>query len=324
MDEIGVKPKPTLEELARERFADLLEAELKLLCALHKSVPAHCGDPAIGREERVNNPRHADTWGKEYDIRGDLIRWLCVEPDAQSRIDVRGIRVQSARISGELDLSFVVVRFPLIFHSCKFAGTLRLMLADLHLLDLGGSAAGAVFAKGAHIKCSVLLRDGFSAEGEVNLYCASVRGNLTCECGSFKNTKCRPALNTSRAKIEGAVYLHKCFSAEGEVNLYAASVGGNLECQSGRFKNANGYAINAALAKIAGHVYLRDGFSAEGEVNLYGTSIGGNLECGKGTFNKPGATALNFRIGKNRTRCVLERGVFSYRKGRVGRHCHRW
>ena len=123
MDEIGVKPKPTLEELARERFADLLEAELKLLCALHKSVPAHCGDPAIGREERVNNPRHADTWGKEYDIRGDLIRWLCVEPDAQSRIDVRGIRVQSARISGELDLSFVVVRFPLIFHSCKFAGT---------------------------------------------------------------------------------------------------------------------------------------------------------------------------------------------------------
>ncbi len=202
MDEIGVKPKPTLKELARERFADLLEAELKLLCALHKSVPAHCGDPAIGREERVNNPRHADTWGKEYDIRGDLIPWLCVEPDAQSRIDVRGIRVQSARISGELDLSFVVVRFPLIFHSCKFAGTLRLMLADLHLLDLGGSAAGAVFAKGAHIKGSVLLRDGFSAEGEVNLYGASVGGNLECERGSFTNAN-DYALIADCAKIEG-------------------------------------------------------------------------------------------------------------------------
>ena len=52
---------------------------------------------------------------QEQEIRGDLVRWLCVESDAQSRIDPLGVRIQSAKISGELNLSFVVVRFPLTF-----------------------------------------------------------------------------------------------------------------------------------------------------------------------------------------------------------------
>jgi len=67
---------------------------------------------------------------QEQEIRGDLVRWLCVESDAQSRIDPLGVRIQSAKISGELNLSFVVVRFPLTFCSCKFANPLRLILAE--------------------------------------------------------------------------------------------------------------------------------------------------------------------------------------------------
>src|SRR3989441_738761 len=123
------------------------------------------------------------------------------------------------------------------------------MLADLHLLDLGGSAAGAVFAKGTHIKGSVLLRDGFSAEGEVNLYGASVGGNLECESGRFKNAN-GYAINAALAKIAGHVYLRDGFSAEGEVNLYGTSIGGNLECGKGTFNKPGATALNFELAKI--------------------------------------------------------------------------
>src|SRR6516225_2218152 len=221
MDDADVKAKPTLEELARERFPDLSESELKMLRAALQGSLAHCGDPVKGSEEPVNNPRHADIWSKEQEIRGDLIRWLCVESNAQSRIDPLGIRLQSAKISGELNLSFVVVRFPLIFRSCKFANLLSLILADLPWLDLTTSAVSEVFAQGAHIRGSVLLGESFSAEGEVRLDGASIGGNLDCDHGSFKNAN-GVALNAEGAKIEGSVLLREGFNAEGEVRLYGA------------------------------------------------------------------------------------------------------
>lgn len=302
----GVKPKPTLEELAREQFPDLSEAELRLLRAVAKGLLAYCGDPAKGRDEPVNNPRNADAWGKEHDIRGDLIRWLCVEPGVQSRIDFRGIIVFSARITGELDLSYVVVGFPLIFYSCKFAGPLRLVQADLPRLNLTMSVAGAVFANGAHIRGDVLLSGGFSAEGEVNLYGASVGGSLGCDNGSFKNAN-GVALNMENAKIEGAVLLRESFSAEGAVLLYAVSIGSNLECDKGSFKNANG-ALNAERAKIEGSVYLRNEFSAEGAVNLYAASVGGSLECEKGSFKNANGIALNVTLSTIERTVLLRDG----------------
>jgi hypothetical protein len=115
MDDDEVKPKSTLEELASKRFSDLSKAELKLLRVAPQGLLAHCGDPAAGREQPVNDPRHADTWSKEQNIRSELIQWLCVEPQAESRVDPKGISVRSARITGELDLSFVVVRFHSLF-----------------------------------------------------------------------------------------------------------------------------------------------------------------------------------------------------------------
>jgi hypothetical protein len=250
MDEADVKRMPTLEELARERFTDLSEAELRLLRAAPEGTLAHCGDPALGNKDPVNNPRHADTWGNERDIRNELIRWLCIDPDAQNRIDPLGIRVQSARISGELNLSFIIIRFPLFFRFCKFDAPLSLILADLPELDFSGSAVDALSADGVHVKGSFHLRAGFSAEGEINLYGASVGGTLDCSRGSFKNAK-GDALYAENAKIAGDFFFREGFS-EGEVRLAGASIGGNLECDKGSFKNQDGDALNAITRRSAG------------------------------------------------------------------------
>jgi hypothetical protein len=305
MDEAGVKPKPTLEELARERFPDLSEAELKLLRALPNGSVAHCGDPSKGLKEPVNNPKHADTWSNEHDIRGYLIRWLCVEPDAQSRIDLRGIMVHSARIICKLDLTSVIVRFPLIFQSCKFAEPLTLNLAELHLLDLSMSATGAVFANAIRVRGSVFLREGFSAGGPVSLIGASIGSDLDCKKGSFRirnvpwhrgltisGAKIDVALNVEGAKIGGAVFLREGFSAEGEVRLAGASIGSHLDCNEGSFRNVHDIALNVEGAKIGGGVLLGEGFTAEGEVRLFGASIRSHLDCEKGSFRNAHDIAL--------------------------------
>jgi len=291
MDEAGAKPKPTLEDLARERFPDLSEAELKLLSAAPKGLVAHCGDPALDPEEPLNNPRHSETWGKERDIRAGLIRWLCVDPEARSRIDPLGIRVLSAKIEGELDLSFVAVPFPLVFRSCKFGDPLRLQLSELPRLDLSGSAFGAVSLNGAQIRGSVLLRDASGAGGEVRLYGATIGSNLECDGASFKNAN-GIALNVEQANIDEVFSLADA-SATGEVRLQLAAIGGALVCDGATFKNASGYAINAELATIDGVVILRNGFSAEGEVRLHGATIGSNLECDGASFKNANGIALN-------------------------------
>jgi hypothetical protein len=173
------------------------------------------------------------------------------------------------------------MRFPLAFRSCKFPGPLSLVLTDLPLLDLTTSAVNEVFAQAAHIRGPVLLREGFSAEGTVSLFHASVGGSL--ECGrhaSFKSAN-GDALTAEDAKIEGNVFLRNEFRAEGEVRLYGASVSSNLECGRGSFKNASGVALTATLAKVERAVFLDEGFTPIGRVMLDGATVAGDFNIAK-------------------------------------------
>jgi len=95
-DDVGDKSKPTLVELASKPFPDLFRAEQELLHELEFLHEAPLGELANCKDQVM---------------RGKLIRWLCIESDAQSRIDPQGIRIQSA-VRDELDLSFMIVRFP--------------------------------------------------------------------------------------------------------------------------------------------------------------------------------------------------------------------
>src|SRR6266849_10345943 len=99
-----------LEQLARARFAPLSDAEIKLLRAAPKGETAYCG-PSERDDDPNNDAANSNIWGSERWIRAELIRWLCVDRDAKDRVDPRGIRAHAARITENLDLSFVVVPF---------------------------------------------------------------------------------------------------------------------------------------------------------------------------------------------------------------------
>jgi hypothetical protein len=284
MPEGSGRPVDDLEALAQARFPDLTQAELKLLRAAPKGETASCG-PSDKDDDPANDPAKADEWGHERVIRADLIRWLCVDREAKSAVDPRGIQVHAAKITGALDLSYVSVLFPLRLRRCRFTDDANLISTQVPALSLAGSRVLSINADGASVKGDIFLRDGFSAEGEVRLLGAQIGGSLSCRGGTFTNPGA-DALSADRAEVRGSVFLNRGFSAEGAVRLPRAQIGSNLDCSGGTFKNPGRHALHADGANVEGDVYLRGGFTAEGEVRLLGAQIGGDVACTGGGFGE--------------------------------------
>jgi hypothetical protein len=291
MAEDSRHPDDDLEALARARFPDLSQAELKLLRAAPRGEVAWCG-PSDKDDDPANDPAKADEWGHEREIRAKLIRWLCRDRDAASAVDPKGIQIHAAKITGELDLSFVSISFPLGLWRCRFTDDADLTSSDLPGLNLAGSRVLSLTAEGTDVTGGVFLKDGFSAEGEVRLVGAQIGSSLDCSGGAFKDPG-KSVLNADRADVKGSVFLDEGFSAEGEVRMLGAQIGGILACRRGAFKNPGKDALSADGANMKGSVFLNDGFSAEGEVRLLGARITGNLDCTSGTFKNPDKDALS-------------------------------
>ncbi len=281
-----------LEAFVPRRFRDnLSEAEKRMLSAARQGKFAR-GGPNFDDKHPDNDPAKADdSWGSEREIRAELIRWLCVDQVASKLVDPRGIQVYAAKITDELDLSFVTVPFPLRLARCRLAAGGDLGDVRIPALSLDGSSTGLLELQGAVVAGSVFLSAGFSSSGEVKLVGARIGGSLECDGGTFKNAD-GMAINADRCNVSGYVFLREGFLAEGEVFLLNAQIGGNLECRRGTFKNAKGRAITADRCNVSGYVFLDKGFLAEGEVTLLNAQIGSNLECDEGTFKNPSGTAL--------------------------------
>ena len=251
---------------------------------------AEQGDPIVftSSDCEQDNPGNAGSWGKDRTIRAECIEWLCYDKQAQDRIHPRGIRIEGAKISKPLKLSFARVPFPLALAKCAFTDTMAVRYARIRALDLHGSHVESIFADGLNVDSDFFLSSGFKTEGEVRLPGATVGGGLDCNGGEFINKE-GIVLIADGAQITGSVFLSDGFKAEGEVRLPGATIGGYLDCSGGQFINKGGKALNADGGHINGDFFLRNGFKAEGAVRLLGATIGGDLDCSKGQFiNKKG------------------------------------
>ncbi len=90
----------------------------------------------------------------------------------------------------------------------------------------------ALVAIDANIKGYIYLDKGFQAIGKVNLFGATIGGDLDCSGGKFTNEG-KAALVAQNAKVTGGVFLSDNFQAIGKVSLFGATIGGDLNC-SGR------------------------------------------------------------------------------------------
>ena len=112
-----------LEAMAERagKFSGLREVERRLLRGAPNGELVICG-PSDDPKDPTNDPAKADSWGQEREIRSALIRWLCCNGEAASRVDPRGLQLIGGKITGSLDLAFVNVQFRLALLRCRFTG----------------------------------------------------------------------------------------------------------------------------------------------------------------------------------------------------------
>ena len=246
-------------------FGLLRSAERQLLEAWQKG------------ETCVLGTSRPDAETKDNRIRAEFLRFLSLGGEAGNLVHEKGIRLQGAWITEQLDLN--ACRVPVNWGVTNSHFQMAILMLDAEFcvsMSLTGSHILGLTADRAVIKGGVFLRHGFSAQGAIRLLGAQLGGDLDCT-GAELEGKEGYALSADGAVIKGSVFLDG-FSAQGEIRLRGAQIGGQLSCIGAKLEGKEGDALSADRAVIKGSVFL-DGFSAQGTIRLLGAQIGGSLDC---------------------------------------------
>jgi hypothetical protein len=85
----------------------MCECKVRESAATGTLVDLGVGDPT------VDSPEQGTVWGPERTIRAEVIADLFIGSGEAASVAVRGVRLQGARITGELDLEASTLRCPL-------------------------------------------------------------------------------------------------------------------------------------------------------------------------------------------------------------------
>jgi hypothetical protein len=282
-----------LTSLAAAKFPDLTRAERAMLWFsdienVGRGDFAFAGQ-STNPDDPSNDPKNADKWDHQREVRAGLIRWMLVDHQAAALMDPAGVQIVGARIIGGLKLGRVRTPFSLALMHCLIRERIVLEFAELPGLDLSGSYTGEIDGTGMHVTGNVVLATGFHASGGVALDSARIDGDLNCAEGNFRYSdppspyadSTKTALFAYTINVRGSVYLiHSSF--DGALMLGGSTIGSDLHCDSGRFINPGKVAIFAPGASIGGVVYLNkwndlNDFEANGMVDFTVDTIGNGV-----------------------------------------------
>jgi len=301
-------PAGELLKLAGGEFSNLAPAETALLkfAGSYRSEPGGfaIAGPSAKPDDPSNDPSHADKWGKEREVRAELIRWLCVDPRAKALIDPQGIRLLGARITGKLYLADLTVPFAFTLRNCLISERMTFEHASFPRLDLGGCFTGEIDGRAAVIHGDLNL-DSLRASGEVWFNDSIIDGDLGARGGHFKHSTVEPhepeeaffkkALDLESSRIGGDVWLCYGFEADGAVILITATIGTSV-LFSGTFNNPNNMAIMAQGLVVGSGVF--GGLFGKTRVNggafLGEAQIGSSLYVLDATFSGAPGEGLGF------------------------------
>jgi len=216
------------------------------------------------------------------------------------RTAVSSIRGDGVMIDGSLLLRGTLIDGSLQLFGAEIMGTLscagcriegrnwrsQRLAADLITVTVGGN---------------VEFRNGFVANGLIQLDDSEIGGTFDCSEGTFHSGFDLQAKQTSRwdaavralkchrLNLKGSLYLRDC-ECEGEMSFSGAQVGGDIDCRNGHFRcagNSDTAAIRFTRIVANGNVYLSDGFDAKGKVQFNGARVRGNIDCQGGVFSVP-------------------------------------
>src|SRR5690242_3594677 len=124
------------------KSSDLTETERKVWQA---AATGTLVDLRVG-DSQLDSPEKWAEWGAERTVRAEVIADLLIgDGDAASKT-VRGVRLQGAPITGDLNLEAATLRCPLALLVCSFARAINLYEATAVSVRLSGSHVPTVDA----------------------------------------------------------------------------------------------------------------------------------------------------------------------------------
>jgi hypothetical protein len=299
-----------LLKLAEERFSGLTRAERVMLSFTDLSNSTGGDFAAVGTSDNLedsdNDPSHAEKWDSQRGIRPELIRWLCVNPQAKAKVEPRGIRVLGGRFAGRLDLAHVSVPFSIVLRNCSILGGISFANATFSSIDLSGSYTGDIDAEGVVIHGHLVMKD-LRASGEVWLPNSTIDGNVVAPGAHFTHSNSEldlnewpsgsafnTALDLISSRVRGDIVLCCGLVADGAVMLGAMTMN-TASFSGGFFNNPNNTAIEMGDSEVRSSIYLGTfpyvgsklptGVHIDGLTEMDHLRVGGSLMVIEATFS---------------------------------------
>ncbi|MET9344649.1 hypothetical protein [Nonomuraea sp. NPDC003804] len=244
-------------------------------------------------DRELDDPAQADRWGREREVRAEVIAALLLGAVERTPGRVAGVRLAGARVVGALDLSGATIDATLYLLNCHLAEPVDLSDATARGVRLRGCELARV--KGSRMKVDGLFElDGSTVHAGVRLDNARVEGQ--CRLSRTTIIAPRPRTSTSESahgdvrEPEGGVTdtMHEWalwaggLSVGGGTFLRGLRAHGGLRLIGGTFpgglylEGAHVGAVNADFM-TAGTAELSAGFRADGTIRMRGARVDGVL-----------------------------------------------
>lgn len=274
------------------------------LCPVAKD--AECVMDQIQEAELMSAARTGDVLdgtvdGQARAVQADILRACCRQLGGQ--VDPRGLRLKGAIVVGCLDLTGLVVPFPLRFENCEFecapvaegAELFELSLTDCPRLP-GLLANGLRLRRDLNLSRSKVAGThqtsaSTSSPAAIWLCESEIAGRLLCAGTTIDGGPGR-AIHADRLQVSGAVRFIDKFTAKGEIRLLGARIGGSLDLSGAQIESSDRVAIELGTAAIDGSVFLIEDRSGSGPlirglVNMRSARISGQFMMRNATLEAP-------------------------------------
>jgi hypothetical protein len=237
--------------------------------------------------------------GRKRVVRSDLLRACCY--GLKDQIDPRGMRLSNAIVTGDLDLTGLIVPFALRFDGCEFDAPPVVEGAQLFELWLTGSPRlPGLLGNGLRLRRDLDLSrsdiagahwtsGSTSMRSAVWLCESEIGGRLLCVDTVIDGQGDR-AIQADRIRVGGSVRLLHKFAARGEIRLIGARINGSVDITGAHLTAVNGPAIELEDAIIEGSMFVIEAPGGRrpeirGRVGLGSTRISGRLEIRNATID---------------------------------------
>ncbi|WP_328885912.1 membrane-associated oxidoreductase [Streptomyces sp. NBC_00316] len=269
----------------------LTPAERRVRDAFPRGVPV---DFRTGVEAE-DDPETGQGWGPERTVRADVLRALLIG-GAREDGQVPALRILGARITGALDVRYVISECAVLLAGCHFEETPNLYGSQLRQLNLSNSVLPGLTAATVRIDGVLRLTD-CRISGPVRLGGSKItqalffdRARIGVNADGTTAPHDEAVLQLNHAVVEDDLWWPGLV-VHGEVRLDGAAVTGQIRLDDAELHHPGATALQAENLGVGSDVHgVR--IRIRGRVDLRGARIPGQLDFAYARLSNPGGMAL--------------------------------